>query len=224
MIKKYIISVLIIIICSQFSFAQEEKSENVVLFFNPQYLFTSGIRFDIDLRKPNSNKWWVISPYYYTDGDDESFLNRGNDSDFNSRKYESMYGYGLGISRKIFLKSQPTAKGFYALLGLTYRYFSIQGDNYTYVEITGDDGLSYFDLQDIKYTININSYNGYIVLGHQFNPFSKFYIDLYMGFGLRYSTHSSPENAIIQYNRGNIDYGYSGTQFIGGFRFGISLF
>jgi len=203
---------------------QEQESEHVFIFYNPQYLFTNGIRMDIDIRTGMSNKLWVISPYYYSDGSNESFLNRGDDSDYDSRKYESMYGYGLGIARRIFLKSKPTADGFYAQLGITYRYFSVQGDNFTYVKTTGDDGLEYYSMQDIEYSININSYNGSLIIGHQFNPFTKFYIDLYIGFGLRYSTHESPEGAVIKYNRGNIDYGYSGTQFIGGFRLGVNIF
>jgi hypothetical protein len=223
--KKYILSILIIFTFGQLLIGQVNKSENAVIFFNPQYLFTSGLRVDIDFRKPNSNKWWVISPYYYSDGDDASFLNRDNSSGYNSREYESMYGLGLGVARKIFFKSDDTtAKGFYVLGGVTYRYFEIQGDNLTYVETTGADGLEYFDLQDIEYTVNINSYNGYVILGNQFNISSRCYFDLYMGFGLRYSTHNSPENAVVEYNRGNIDYGYSGTQFIGGFRIGVTLF
>lgn len=221
--KKYLLMAFIVLILSQVSMAQEHKSENVVAYIVPQYLFTNGIRLDIDLRKPESNKWWVISPYYYSDGSNSSFLNQDG-LDYNPRKYENMYGIGIGIARKIFLKSNSTAKGFYAMAGLTYKYFNIQGDNLTYVETTGDDGLTYFEMQDLKYTININSYSGYAVLGHQFNPFSKFYIDLFMGFGLRYSSHNSPEKAAIKYNRGNIDYGYSGTHFVGGARLGITLF
>jgi hypothetical protein len=222
--NKYIITLLFITVCSLFSHAQDSKSENVILFFNPQYLFTNGVRIDVDFRKSDSNKWWIISPYYYSDGSDRSFLNRGSGSYYNSTEYESMQGYGLGVSRKIFFKAKSTAKGLYVLVGLTYRHFNIEANNYTYVEITGDDGLKYYDLRNTDYTININSYNGSLVLGHQFNPAPRFYIDLYMGFGLRYSAHSSPENATVEYDRGNIDYGYNGTQFIGGGRLGITLF
>ena len=221
-IIRYILTVFIAILISNFSMAQEHDTETVIAFIVPQYLITNAIRVDIDFRKQGSNKWWVISPYYYSDGSDNSILNRNN-SDFNQNKYESMYGVGIGVSRKMFLKSDATAKGFYTTVGLTYKYFSIQGDNYTYMETTGDDGLTYYQMADLVYTININSYSGSIIIGHQFNPLPKFYIDMFIGFGLKYSTHDSPEKVAITYNRGSIDYGYSGTQFIGGLRLGIAL-
>ena len=219
---RHILTAFITILVCNFSMAQEHDTENVVAFIVPQYLITNAIRVDIDFRKPESNKWWVISPYYYSDGSSSSILNRNN-SDFNPTKYESMYGVGIGVARKLFLKSKTTAEGFYATAGLTYKYFNIHGDNYTYVKTTGDDGLAYYQMKDLKYTININSYNGYVIMGHQFNPYSKFYIDLFIGFGLKYSTHNSPEKVVVKYNRGNIDYGYTGTQFIGGLRLGVSL-
>ncbi len=219
---KYILTVFIGILICNISMAQENDTETVVAFIVPQYLITNAIRVDVDFRKSESNKWWVISPYYYSDGSDYSILNRSN-SDFNQNKYESMYGVGIGVARKMFLKSDETAKGFYATVGLTYKYISIQGDNFTYMETTGDDGLTYYQMADLMYTININSYSGSVIIGHQFNPLPKFYIDMFIGFGLKYSTHDSPEKVAITYNRGSIDYGYSGTQFIGGIRLGVGL-
>lgn len=204
--------------------AQETDRDHVILSFNPQYLFTNAIRLDIDFRTKNSSSWWIISPYFYTDGSNESFLNRGDDDNYNPRKYESMYGLGLGVAKRIYLRPKSTADGFYATAGITYKYLIIKGDNFTYVENTGDDGLNYYEMQDLEYSININSYSGYVIIGHQFNPFTKFYIDLYIGFGIKYSTHNSPENAVVKYNRGSIDYGYSGTQFLGGVRLGVTLF
>lgn len=221
---KYITGALVLTLIVCTAKAQNESNEKLILSINPQYLFTNAIRLDFDLNLNGDKSWWVISPYFYSDDSQESFLNRGSEDDYNSRKYESMYGIGLGVARKIYLLKQDHAEGLYALAGVTYRYFSIQGDNYTFVENTGTDGLSYYELEDLEYNININSYNGYIIIGNQFNPFSKFYIDLYIGFGIKYSSHSSPEGVVIEYDRGSIDYGYSGTQFLGGFRFGVALF
>jgi len=220
---KYILIFVIVLFWNDFAFSQDQKNEKVVLFFVPQYLITNGIRLDIDIRKTDSNKWWIISPYFYADGSSSSSLNPDDQYDYNPHSYEKMTGYGLGISRKIFV-TKHSYKGLYAALGINYRYFTIEGDNFNYVELTGDDGLIYYEMQDLNYSVNINSYNGYAIMGQQFNPFSKFYIDLFLGFGIKYSTHSSPENVAIEYNRGNIDYGYSGTQFIAGARLGIAIF
>lgn len=222
-IKKIFLISIILSLCYHFSSAQETKSENLIAFINPQYLLINGIRFDIEFRKPESNKWWVISPYYYSDGSSNSILSSNWNPDLELNEYENMYGAGLGVARKMFLKSSPTANGVYAMVRFTYNYFNIKGDNLAYVQTTDSDGLQYYQIQDLEYTININSYQGSVILGKQFNPFSKFYFDLYMGLGLKYSTHESPEKVATTFNRGMIDYGYSGTQFIGGFRFGVSL-
>lgn len=219
--KKKSILILILLIFSSNIKAQEEINDNKITFIVPQYIITNGIRIDIDIRKPESNNWWVITPYYYDDDSKLSFLNPDDNFEFNPHSYESMYGAGLGIARKIFLR-KPT-KGLYVMAGIGYKYFKIKGDNETYVETLGDDGLVYFEIQDLKYAININSYSGYATIGYQLNPFSKFYIDFYLGFGIRYSTHNSPENVTTKYNRGNIDYGYSGTLPIIGVRLGVAL-
>jgi len=220
---KHILLVISLLLITISSLAQEQKNEKAVLFFVPQYLITNGIRIDIDIRKPDSNKWWIISPYYYTDGSSSSILNPDNNSGYNPYTYEKMTGFGLGVSRKMFI-TKHSNKGLYALFGVTYKYLNIKGDGYNYVETTGDDGLEYYEMQDLEYTVNINSYSGCVVIGQQFNPFSKFYIDLYLGFGLKYSTHDSPENVAVKYNRGNLDYGYSGTQLVAGVRLGVALF
>ena len=219
----YALLILILFVSLQNVDAQESDSERFAVFFVPQYIITNGIRVDVDFRKAESGSWWVISPYYYSDGSSSSFLNPSDNYDYNTYTYKKLIGGGLGISRKIFITKNKN-KGFYAMLGATYKYFKIDGDNLNYVEYTGDDGLTYYEMQDLEYSININSYAGQIILGHQFNPASKFYIDLFIGFGVKFSEHSSPENVMVKYNRGAIDYGYSGTQFIGGARFGIALF
>jgi len=215
------ILVFVLFILARTITAQENNSNKTISFIVPQYIITNGIRVDIDVRKPDSKSWWVISPYYYDDDSKHRILNPEDNSGFDPHRYESMYGVGLGIARKIFLRHGT--KGFYAMAGVSYKYFNIRGDNEAYVEYREDDGLNYIEVQQLSYTVNINSYNGYATIGYQINPFSKFYIDFYLGFGLRYSTHESPQNVITKYNRGNIDYGYSGTHPVVGGRLGIAL-
>jgi hypothetical protein len=134
-----------------------------------------------------------------------------------------MIGGGLGISKKIFLSKKSTIEGMYLSFGGTYRYFNIDGNSFTWVEFTGDDGMTYQDMEDIKYDLNINSLHANAIIGYQYSLIPNLYIDVFMGFGIKYSIHSSPQNITVKYNRGYYDYGYTGNQFIGGIRLGIGL-
>lgn len=226
---KKTILILTIILGSIISNAQE-KQENILVFGVPQYLITNAIRIDIDIRKPNTNSWWIISPYYYVDksNNDAIDINYNYDYDYNSydydlHEYDELYGFGLGIERKTIIGKSIKSEGFYLKYGVNYKNFAVIGNNFTFREYVGDDGITYQGLRDGKYTININSFNALTALGYQFELMSKLYLDTYLGFGVKYSTHSSKEKVTIKYNRQVTDYGYTGTQFIIGVRLGVAL-
>lgn len=222
---KYLLIFIFLFGFNQYSHAQKDIKENLIVFFSPQYMITNAMRFDIDIRQGETNKWWVVSPYFYFDNSSTSILNPDEEfeNSYDPHTYEEMWGLGLELRRKMFLLNRNFDKGFYLSFGANYKYFDITGDNVIYIEEEGDDGLIYTRMADISYSININSYSGFATVGHQFKPSSKFFIDLYVGFGLKYSFHNSPQNVSVEYNRDFTDYGYTGTQFLGGFRLGVAL-
>ena len=112
-----------------------------------------------------------------------------------------MRGVGMGIAQKIFLSKEPVSEGFYLIYGATYKYFDIDGNNFIWVEYTGGDGLDYQHMQVIP----------------------SLYMDFFVGFGVKYAFHQSPEHVTVKYNRGINDFGYIGTLMVGGIRIGIGL-
>ena len=98
--------------------------------------------------------------------------------------------------------------------GATYKNYHLTGDDFIWVEYTGFDGLPYQHMDDISYSMNIHNMGGHAVLGWQLQIAPSWYMDFYLGLGIKYSQHYSPEHVTIKYNRGVNDYGYTGTHFV----------
>jgi hypothetical protein len=204
--------------------APEKKEHNYIVFGVPQYIISNGLRVDLDLHHKESPNWLILSPYYYFDHQSVDLMNLGGSQNYyDSYTYDKMVGAGLGISRRTFLTKESVSRGFYLQYGATYKYFDINGNNYTWVEITGTDGLPYQEMHDIKYYVYIHSISANAIVGYQTQLLPSLYIDIYVGFGVKYSIHHSPEHVTVKYNRGVDDFGYTGTQMVGGIRFGIGL-
>lgn len=218
--KKIILS--IILLASIHVFGQSPQ-ERFIIYGVPQYLFTNGLRLDADLNLNNSNSWWTISPYFYSDKSSIDPFDFTADDEYNSRSYDKMQGFGLGIERRYILTKKVKSEGFYLKYGATYKKFTIEGSNFTFREYIGDDGLTYQGMRQGDYSIDINSIMGNICIGYQFEIMPKLYLDTFMGFGLKYSHHNSSDKVTTKYNRSTIDYGYTGTMFVGGWRLGVAL-
>jgi len=202
----------------------EKKDYNFLIFGVPQYIISNGLRIDFDIHIKNTPRWLILSPYYYFDRSSVDLLNLGGSDDYyDPYSYDQMLGVGLGIAQKIFLSKEPVSKGYYLYYGATYKYFDIDGNNYTWVEYTGEDGLPYQNMQDIEYTMNIHSIGACATLGYQSQIMPALYLDLFIGFGVKYAFHYSPEHVTVKYNRGINDFGYIGTHMAGGIRIGFGL-
>ncbi len=224
--KIFIISLILILsLSSIINAGQPEKKEyNFLVFGVPQYILSNGLRIDFDIHNKNTPNWLILSPFYYFNHSSVDPLNIGGSSTYyDPYSFDQMLGVGLGISRKIFLSKEPVSEGYYLNYGATYKYFKVDGNNFTWVEYTGDDGLPYQHMQDIAYTLNIHSIAASANLGYQCQVIPSLYIDFYIGFGVKYAFHYSPENVTVKYNRGVDDLGFIGTHMTGGIRFGIGL-
>jgi hypothetical protein len=225
--KKIVITILLIAsgtLTSMKAKPPESKEYNFVIFGVPQYIVSNGLRIDFDIHKKNSSRWLILSPYYYFDRSSVDLLNLGgSNDDYDPYSYDQMMGTGLGIAQKIFLSKEPVSHGYYLHYGITYKYFHIDGNNYTWIEYTGEDGLPYQHMQDIEYNMNIHSVAASANLGYQYQIMPALYLDLFIGFGVKYAFHYSPEHVTVKYNRGINDLGYIGTHMTGGIRIGIGL-
>lgn len=200
---------------------EQEENFDLFVFGVPQYLVTNGIRIDLDIHDKGTQKWWVLSPYFYSDKSSIDLLNLSSDDYYDAYSFDDLIGGGLGINRKIYLSKNYSDRGIYLGVGGEYKFFQIKGESFTYVEYTGEDGFLYQHMEDIDYRMNINtgSLRTYVGLQSELIPF--LFTDIFMGVGLRFSHHNSPQNVTIKYNRGYFDYGYTGTMFVFGIRFGI---
>lgn len=221
MMKKILTLIFLISIFAQTR--AQNTTENLIIFGVPQYLFVNATRIDVDFRKANTNNWWTITPYYYSDKSSLDPFGLSESSSYDAHSYDEMIGFGLGIERRMLISKTIENEGFYLKYGANYKNFSIKGSNFTFREFIDDDGLTKQGMRDGDYKITINSYCGLAAIGYQFELLPKLYLDAYLGFGIKFSTHKSTDKVTIKYNRNVCDYGFSGTQFIAGIRLGVAI-
>lgn len=214
--KIYIIAFACILsfISSEISVRAQEQAPRIIIMGVPQYIIQHGIRIDLDIPVRNHKGWWVVSPQYYIN---VSNLNNINDNDFNQ-----MHGYGLSLYRKGFLTGKYPDQGVYIAGGLGYQHFNILTSQNRWAQIE-EDGLKYMQIVNDDYHIYINKVLTEVIIGYQKEITSRLYMDIFVGFGLRYSFHDQPSGSDIKFNKNVFDYGYTGTAFIGGFRIGVGI-
>lgn len=211
--KHIIISLTLALLITASAMAQENPPRVLVMGV-PQYLIKNGIRIEVDIASNDYRSWWVISPQFYIDVSDIETLRDKN--------YEQLHGYGLAIHRKVFLMRNNTEKGAYFRGGLGYQYFNIltNSEHWTQSLI---DGLNYLQLENRNYHVYINRAMADALIGFQKEITSRMYIDVYAGVGLRYSFHDQPSGSDMKFNKNISDFGYTGTAFVAGIRFGVGL-
>ncbi len=192
----------------------QEDAPKVLVMGVPQYMFKNGIRIDIDIPTRDYKSWWVIMPQFYVDVNGfESLIDK---------KYEQLHGYGLSIHRKGFLSNAYPDQGVYISGGLGAQHFNILTNTERWTNID-DNGLNTMQLTRDNYHVFIDKVLTEVVIGYQKEITSRLYVDIYGGFGLRYSFYKQPTGSDLKFNKNITDYGYTGTAFIGGVRIGVGL-
>jgi hypothetical protein len=213
--KKKTISALIIGIVT-FSMVQAQSKDYKILIMGvPQYLLLNGIRLDFDVNLNHKNKWLVFAPQLYNAKGPVLV-------DIGDRYYdiEQVQGLGLELNYKRFFSKRYNAQGIYLATGVVYNYFDIRSDGIIWSEVAGTNIM---ESQRGKVDSQIHKMGAQTMLGFQSAVFEDFFIDFYVGFGLRYSIRNEEDMKIAHLSTFSGDYGYSGTNFIGGVRFGIGF-
>lgn len=213
--NKIILSVLISLFAFQ-AYSQEKEYEWLIMGV-PQYLFINGIRVDIDKNIKGTNKWISFSPQIYNA---ESPL----DNELVYREYglDKVAGVGLGVDFKRFFSGKSNIQGIYLATGAVYNFFNIDSYGYNYIEPNGD-GKMELDYSNTSINTHINKMGVHTMLGYQAPIVRDFVIDMYIGFGIRYSLNNNSELTITDLSTFTGDYGYSGTNLIAGIRFGVGF-
>jgi len=211
--KKYIL--IFLLLAPSLLFAQDEAPEKKIKTFGigivPQYAISSGTRVDLDFRLKKKGQWLVVAPQFY--------LNTGNS---NIWEFDEMAGAGIELQHKIFLKDKPEPSGIYFAYGPVFQYFSVKDEGlsaYTFEE----NGTEYIGLGQEMQTTNIFKTGGNLIFGMQTIFSDYFYLDAYIGTGIRFSFDDRTSGLHGYYNEWWGDIGYSGTLLVLGFRFGVSL-
>jgi hypothetical protein len=178
----------------------------------PQYSISSGTRIDFDFRLRRPGHWLVVAPQFYMDNGNNSI----------NRDIDQMVGFGIELQHKIFFRDTPEPKGAYLAYGPVFQYRSVKAEGLAAYNFE-ENGTEYIGLTNDMNQTGIFKYGANLICGLQTVVSEFFYIDVFIGTGIRLSFDNRTSGLHGYYNNGWIDYGYSGTLLVGGIRFGISL-
>lgn len=174
----------------------------------PQYAIVNGIRVDFDFRLNGRGQWLVLAP--------QAYISSSN----NSWDYYNMTGTGIEIQHKLFLNEFKNRGGTYFAYGPVFNYFSVNDDGLVARNFI-ENGGNYIGLVDDEINTKIFKIGGNVIFGLQLVLNRNFYLDTYVGTGIRFSFDNKTTGLHEYYNDWWGDMGYSGTLIVGGFRFGV---
>lgn len=188
--------ILAFMLVTVYAVAQEDvnpTSETKYAFsFTPQYVITGGMRIDFDF-KLSEKLWFTAAPVVYYMDDTYMY-------DPESTSYTGVGGF---FNFRYF----PAKKGMYAGMGLNYRYLST-----SYLEYS----------ETVEREASFNTAGFDIMFGYQFRLVEQLFMDLYLGWGFRYSIQDSEEPEEY-WSDAFLDLGYSGFLPVAGLRLGFEF-
>jgi len=188
----------------------------------PQLMFMRGLRVDVDVHLGKSKSWLVISPQYYL-AKRHADIYYEEYEDYNSSiAYKRLEGYGLELCHRVYVTNNYTPEGVYLGYGLQYGHFDITYEDYSWGEI------EYLDMQAITYGLFehntiIDKVGPNIVIGYQKKVLDRIFVDFFCGGGIRYSFISTSSLFPRNFDGDPLQFGYTGTVPLAGFRIGIAL-
>ena len=212
--NKLLTTIIVLCTFSLLGFAQE-KSYRYMVMGVPQHILNNSVRIEIDLAQKNSRKWLTLAPQLYYAGEDSN-------NNLSTQDYESLKGAGFELLSRTFLTGKNHGEGIYLSWGGGYRFVSIGIDDYIWKPYT-ENGLNFYRQQQAKLNINTHGLSGRVTAGYQFNLSDIMYADIFVGFGIKYTLYDRPQGSYHTFNQNSLDYGYTGTLFVGGFRLGVAL-
>jgi hypothetical protein len=201
--------VLPILVSSQNNIEDSKEEKTFALGVVPQYAITNGFRIDLDFKLNDKNHWLVVAPQMY--------ISSKPNLDWD---YNSMAGGGVEIQHKIFMKREFSEVNPYFSYGPLFNYFSVKEDGLAAQEFA-ENGGNYIGLVDDEITTSIYKIGGNLIFGLNFLIKDNFYLDSYIGTGIRFSFDNQTTGLHDYYNEWWGDMGYSGTLMVAGFRFGV---
>ncbi|MFC2086555.1 hypothetical protein ACFLSA_00100 [Bacteroidota bacterium] len=181
--------------------SQEKTSVNRVISFVPQYIIKKGIRVDFERDLAGSNRL-LLGPQLYL-----SEKNNSDDYYIDEDEYNLLFGAGIVALVKNF-RNNPEELGLYLGYGVRYNFFSIKYDEL--------DSEGRYEVNSTIHKTGVD-----LILGHQMLFFDFLSIDMYTGFGIRYSLFNTEGESVDKFNSGVLDYNATGNVLLLGLRIGL---
>lgn len=220
MLKKIVSIHLLFTLFTALIYGQEERSSLAVSWY-PQLMIMRGLRADMDIHLGNSKSWLVIAPQYYL-----AKKHSGNYSDvsddYNSvNSYKRLEGFGIELNHRIYVSNSFTPEGVYLGYGAMYGHYNLTyEDSWGYIDFMGIEAIT-FGL--FEHETNIDKVGPNIFIGYQKRVLDKIFIDIFCGGGMRYSFIKTSALFPRNFNNDLLQFGYTGTVPLIGFRIGIVL-
>ncbi len=213
----YLQLIIILVFLSINGIAQTDTVRTTLVSGTPQYLINKGLRIDVEKRLKNPRHWIQLVPQLYVDV--KGIDARDYDSGY-EKEYDKMYGVGLEVNHKMFLKEYSRPMGSYVSYGMNYQHFGIQFKGAEW-EPALVDGMQQFVYTEKDAKQSIDKIGANLVVGYQNEFVDYVYWDIFIGLGFRCSFYNSESAETRHLDYYLWDYGYSGTLLTGGFKLGV---
>ncbi len=221
MFRKIILTQIIIASVYARVYNQEESSPMAIAWY-PQLMAIRGLRADIDIHLGKSKSWLVLAPQYYLAKRNANIYYDEYDDYNSSGAYKRLEGYGLEICHRIYVTNNFTPEGVYLGYGMQYGHFNLTYEDYSWGEIV------YLGMQAITYGLFehntfIDKMGPNVIIGYQKQVLDRIFVDFFCGGGIRYSIIHTSSLFPRNFDGDPLQFGYTGTVPLAGFRIGIAL-
>lgn len=189
----------------------------------PQYFLISGLRTDLDI-KLGEHTWLSLAPHLYANQENISYYSSYVDYDmdhYDNSEYDKMFGFGGNLGLVHYLPFK-TSQGWQFLFsyGLSYMQYQLE------YEAAGWHTIDYEGLEALEYGLHnqetrIQQYGGIVYMGLFIPVDERFFIELYLGSRLKYSTYEFSGEQERRFNDNILNPGYTGIVPYTGVRYGL---
>ncbi|MBN1185948.1 MAG: hypothetical protein JXB49_26945 [Bacteroidales bacterium] len=225
--RNILLTGILIIIIPMMIFSQEGNEQvqvstskkNLLVSISPQHMIKSGLRVEIEPHL-TGKQWLTIAPMIYLNHSNENQYNTDYEEFEYNNTYNKLTGAGIEINHKIFLYDKDLPSGPYFAYGLFYQHVYLEYEEYVYYpDIFEGLSVERYGIMDIKH--NIDKVGTGFILGYHYPVENIIFFDLYVGVGIRYSFQDKNYESNREYSGSIIDFGYTGTLPLAGFKCGF---
>jgi len=199
--------------CCINAFAQQqrdstERGTNYSLAFEPLFVFINCFKTDIAVKPIGSSFGIELTPEVYAT---ERIIKHPGDK---------VSGYGIGLYGKIYLThdKHPAMLS----IGATYRDINIRYKDIGFIPYQ-QNGLDYYRYTDFTDVLKMKSTLVDLKLSDRLvNVDDAFFLDVYLGFGCKFSSSTSKYAGFRSEDKDVLDYGYNGPTVVAGVKLVIN--